>query len=240
MQSTYFVCLGVIFCLISCNPSPSSSTSEASAASKTKHIVCDPGVFDLEHNRITDSTAFPFVYQGTDNTLYYAAYEVIFSLSHDVPLYPLTNKDVPWIDGDRYSEENGNFITYVRNGRDLSLQNPYIMVQYIKKGNELTNSPEAVYNWLDSVMTLTPGSQIGKFYALPTSSGKDALCREYVVAASSNSPNPYDNRPGKQVAYAYMDFNDTYMIGMTLTCGIKTDFDLTLPLFQSLVQSMCF
>lgn len=238
-----FVFLGFIsglILLVGCQTGATHTQSSPTVTQAVKEVYCDPGGFDLEHNRMTDSTEFPFVYQGPDNTLYFAAYDLRFSLTYEDPLYPKTNSQVKFIDGSQFSEINGNFITFVRNGREVSLQNPYIMVQYIQKSDDNTRTPEAVYNWLDSLMMTRPGTQIGDFYTLPTLGQNSAVCREYFIQPSQHPTNQMMNRAAKQIAYAYVDISEDYMIGITLTTVIETDFPISLPLFQNLVKSMCY
>ena len=68
-----------------------------------------------------DAGMFPFVYQGEGKSNWFEAYTMRFSLEYEDPLVPMTNAEIPWINPEQYNENNGVFLTYVRNGRPISL-----------------------------------------------------------------------------------------------------------------------
>lgn len=178
-----------------------------------------------------DSTMFPFVYQGEGKSVIFEAYTMRFQLTHQDPLVPMVNINVPWIDPSAFNENNGLFINYVQNGKKLSLENPYIQVQYINKNLKSCGTVDSVYMWLDEVLINKQGGEVLRpMHSVSTPSRKDALVKEY------QTPN-MEQRKGKYLAYAYIDYNDEYIIGFGLTTLAKSDYEITQPLFYELVKS---
>lgn len=180
-----------------------------------------------------DDSMFPFVYVDAINKLRFEAYTMKFTLEHPNILIPLNNTDTPWINPEAYSEFNGQFVTYIRSGREAKLENPYIMVQYIAKSLPYCGTIDSVYMWLDSRFLTegVKGEVMNDFYNLDTQSGKKAVCREY------RTPKTADGRAAKRMGYAYFDYNDDYIIGMNLTSLSEGDFEASKPDFQQLVKS---
>ncbi len=177
---------------------------------------------------------FPYVYRGAGRSRIFEAYTVSFQLTHQPPLVPMTNYEIPWINPENYSEQNGNFITYIRNGYEKSLQNPYIMVQYIRKDVPHASSPDSLLNWVDTFIDRMDGSQVlENNYELESMSGKIAQCKDYRYPKQKK-------REGKSLAYAYFDYNEDYIVGMVLTTVNETDYPLNKPLFEDLVKSFCY
>lgn len=176
---------------------------------------------------------FPYVYVESMNKLRFEAYTMKFSLEHPKVLIPLNNTDTPWVDPDRYTEFNGQFITYIRSGRETKLENPYIMAQYINKNLPYCGTIDSVYMWMDSQFLEegAKGEVMADFYELQTASGKKAICKEY------RTPKTPDGRAAKRMGYAYIDFNDTYIIGLNLTTLSESDFGVSKPDFHQLVRS---
>lgn len=178
-----------------------------------------------------DSTMFPFVYQGEGTSNIFEAYTMKFRLSYEQPLIPMINSAVPWVKPDAFNEQNGLFITYIRNGRELSLSNPYIQVQYIHRDQKNCGTADSVYMWLGDLFVTNYGGQVIKDkYSVQTVAQKPALCMEF------QTPDT-ERLKGKHMAYAYIEYDKDYLIGLALTTTEKTDFDINLPLFYSLVES---
>ncbi|GAB4406918.1 MAG: hypothetical protein OHK0039_09010 [Bacteroidia bacterium] len=181
---------------------------------------------------IGDSALFPYVYQASGPTHIFSAYSMRFALTYDEPLSPRLNNQIPWVNPENYNPNNGFFINYVRNGRELRLEHPYIQVQYLSKRLPSVSSIDSVYIWLDGVFLANPeAEQLRARFEVPTHSGSPvAQCKEY------KSANPAA-RQTKYLAYAYIDYNDEYLIGMALTTTNPEDFSQNKPLFYDLVRS---
>ncbi|MEZ4829475.1 MAG: hypothetical protein R3C61_24795 [Bacteroidia bacterium] len=133
-----------------------------------------------------------------------------------------------------FNEDNGLFITYIRNGREISLSNPYIQVQYINKRLPNCSSVDSVYIWLtDLFVSNYKGDVIRKKHTVETLSRLPATCAEF------RTPDT-DRVKGKYMAYAYVDYDKDYIIGMALTTTEKSDFDINLPLFYNIVESFSY
>lgn len=187
----------------------------------------------LNEQRLDGSGTFPYVYQGVGRSNLLEAYSMQFQLCYDKLLVPLPNTRVPWINPELYNENNGNFITYVRQGREIGMSSPHIMVQYLNKGLPYCSSVDSVFMWLDQTFLADPTSEvITEATAIETFSGKKAYCKEYYIGKGDGRRLP------KWVSYAYVDFNQEYLIGMALTTTVKTDFPINRPLFYKLVRSL--
>lgn len=229
------LCIGLLF---SCKapkkeaattqtPSLEIATTEESGPTTTVQNV--GGVFGTED-------MFPYVYVESINKLRFEAYTMKFSLEHPNVLIPLNNTDTPWIDPDRYTESNGQFVTYIRSGREAKLENPYIMAQYINKNLPYCGTVDSVYMWMDSQFLEegAKGTVTADFYELETASGKKAICKEY------RTPRTPSGKAAKSMGYAYIDYNDTFIIGLNLTALSESDFEVSKSDFQQLVKSFSF
>lgn len=182
--------------------------------------------------RMGDSSLFPFVYQGPGKSNIFQAYSMRFSLSYEEPLIPLLHNQVGWVDPTKFNENNGLFITYARNGREVSLANPYIQVQYINKSLNGASTVDSIYIWLDGIhLRAEDARQMGETFSLPTASGKVAVVKDYFTGS-------FQGRDPKYLAYAYIDYDDDYILGMALTTSIESDYSLTKASFHKLVKSM--
>ena len=187
---------------------------------------------NLQENRMGDSTLFPYVYQGPGKSNIFEAYSMRFSLRYEEPLQPLLNTQVGWVDPSLFNENNGLFITYIREGREVSLNNPYIQVQYLNKQLPYVSTIDSIYLWLDGVnLQASDAVDLGGNITLPTASGKNAQLKDYFTGT-------IQNRTPKYLAYAYIDYNEEYILGLALTTTIKSDYDLTKPAFHKLVKSL--
>jgi hypothetical protein len=173
---------------------------------------------------------FPFVYQGAGKSNLFEAYTMKFSLSYEDPLLPMTNDLVSWINPENYNENNGIFLTYVRNGREVTLTNPYIQLQYINKNLPYCSTVDSIYIWMDQAQLKAPDAKVMKEYTLDTKAGISAICKDYF------SGTPPQRQP-KHLSYAYLDYDETYFIGLALTTTTPEDFAQNRPLFVNLVQS---
>lgn len=186
---------------------------------------------NLDAVRLTDSSAFPFVYQGPGQSNLFEAYSMRFILRYEFPLLPLINSKVPWINPDNYNENNGFFATYIRNGRQVELNNPYIQIQYINKALPSCGTVDSVYQWLDSQFLNFPDAKITvPNQAVPTVGGDVAIMQDY------QSTSQEGRRP-KYLSYAYIDYNADYIIGLGLTTMTLADYEDNRALFKSMVQS---
>lgn len=191
----------------------------------------------LDTLRAQMAGTFPYVYQGAGRSNILEAYAMRFVLCYDELLQPLTNDQVNWIKPDQYSEQNGNFITYIRKGRNVSLGSPYISVQYIAKSLPGCSTIDSMFIFWDNYY-LKPGNPNNKVtmevQPVRTLSGRVAQCKEY-----QTQPNNLKVVP-KRIAYAYIDYGPDYFIGLALTTSAPNDWDLNRPLFYKLVRSFSF
>ena len=195
---------------------------------------CNLFEFDLD-SAITQlpSDMFPYVVQGSGRSRIFKAYSMNFQLTHQVPLVPMTNYEIPWLQADQFSEMNGNFVTYIRNGYEKSMQNPYIMVQYLNKSLPSVSQVDSIFLWLDSKFLPLQGAEVLKdIYEVKTISGKVAKVKEYKYPKQ-------EQRAGKTLAYAYIDYDEEFIIGFALTTVNDSDYPLNQPLFIELVKSFC-
>ncbi len=215
------------------NTQTTTTPNTALGSSQKVPYECSLNDFDYQDAALTQGELFPYVYQGTGRSHVLEAYKLRFQLTYQTPLVGMTNDQVPWINVDNYSELNGNFITYVRNGRTLSLENPYIQVQYIGKKVPSFSSIDSAYIWVDDLfMNRLEGEALTERYELETQSGAKAICKDYKYPDRNG-------RKGKHLAYAYIDMGDEYLLGIVLTTVIGSDFLPNKPLFQDLVKSYC-
>ena len=218
--------------MAACSSQQQTSTTQESSAQTTTSGDLDQVKSNVAKGFIGDSTAFPFVYQGPGTSLIFEAFTMRFTLEHQPPLIPLTNAEVPWLKPDPYNDNNGYYITYVRNGRQLSMQNPYIQVQYINKVLPYCSTIDSVYMWMDQTMIQNAGGEItAKLYEIPTRSQRPAFCKEYRTSTDAQ------RHSGKYLAYAYIDYNDQYIIGFNYTAMSPTDYEMGHQDFYSIVKS---
>ncbi|MDX1906466.1 MAG: hypothetical protein SF053_05470 [Bacteroidia bacterium] len=179
----------------------------------------------------SDSADFPFVYRPNDSTRWFRAWTMNFRLTHRPPLVAKLNTETPWINPDVYNENNGTFVTYVRDGAVMNLSNPYIHVQYIHKRLPYCGTTDSVLLWLDQNFSKDPALEILQDkYELPTASGLRALCKDYKTGG-------VDTRPAKYLSYAYISYDESYIVGLALTTQDVYAFNMYKPMFQRLVSS---
>lgn len=186
---------------------------------------------NMDAVRLGDTTSFPYVYQGPGQSNLFEAYSMRFILRYDFPLTSLTNEKVSWVNSDNYNANNGFFVTYVRNGRQLNLNNPYIQVQYINKSLAFCGTVDSVYQWLDDQFLKFEDAQVLKDnHPVKTFGGDVAVMKNYRSTAQNG-------RKPKHLSYAYIDYNEEYIVGFGLTTMNQNDYETTLPLFDKLVKS---
>ncbi|MEO0897218.1 MAG: hypothetical protein AAFY71_12510 [Bacteroidota bacterium] len=230
----------ILFLGLSCKTGETSGTKAAadnnsSADMKGPRVAIECNLYDYDYKSAGPAypDMFPYVYQGAGRSRIFEAYTVRFQLTHQPPLVPMTNYEIPWIKPDNYNDQNGNFITYIRNGYEKSLANPYISVQYIRKDVPHASSIDSLLHWVNGiVMDLDGAKVLTAEYKIETVSGKTARCQEFKYP--DQGP-----RAGKTLAYAYIDFNDEYIVGLVLTTVNDTDYPLNKPLFEELIRSFC-
>ena len=260
MKSLYVnlaVGVGFIFLLgtLACNPKQKSESKAKDIEAKpqsensptpdpfvynpqipTDEPDCPPdqsaAITSQDGQRIGSQGSFPYVYQGMGRSNLFEAYTMRFQLCYDPLLVPMTNEQIPWINPDVYNENNGTFITYVRQGRDISISSPHVMVQYINKTLPYCGSPDSIYQWLDQQFLEDNESKVLVEEKVATALGKPALVREYYVGTLGGK------RSERYIAYAYVDYNKDYIIGFAFTASISTDFPIGRPLFYKLVRSL--
>lgn len=232
----YPACIGLLLIsiLMGIGCSTNQTTQEQTPVSSQSGIS-QTAVQEILQNakqyRLGDSTMFPYVYQGPETSHIFEAYSMRFSLTYADPLVPMLNSQVKWIDQEKFTDGNGVFMTYVRNGREVSLQNPYIQVQYISKALPGASTIDSVYIWLDGLHLKGEGArQMGSTFDLTTASGKSAHVKDYFTGTTQG-------RDPKYLSYAYIDFDDSYILGMALTTMLESDYEVTKPAFHKLVKT---
>ncbi|MCB0836692.1 MAG: hypothetical protein KDE26_15510 [Bacteroidetes bacterium] len=211
---------------MSCSSSQTGATSESDATQNQADVATVDTLTEL----------FPVVYTGENYSNLFEAYTMKFKLTYEPPLLPMTNPNVPWVNPEAFDENNGSFITYIRNGRELSLSNPYIQVQYINKALECCTTTDLMYQSLDNILV---GQKEGKItkekFPLQTAAGLTAICQEYRTPDLDTGERKI---AGKYMAYGYVEYDQDYIIGFALTTTTKADYDANLPMFYSIVQSL--
>ncbi len=191
---------------------------------------------NIAKGRLGDSTSFPYVYQGEGRSLIFQAYTMSFTLTPQPALIGMINSMVPWAKPDLNNINNGLFITYVRNGRPLSLDQPYIQVQYINKALPYCSTVDSIFFWLDENFLVNSDAHLlRKRSVVKTASGLSAEIQDYFTGTSS--------QPGvrsKWVSNAYIDHDKDYLVGFGLSTMSKDDYDLTKPLLEDLIESFQF
>ncbi|MFK7926485.1 MAG: hypothetical protein AB8H47_31340 [Bacteroidia bacterium] len=222
----------------SSGPEQNAGTTDATQATGSVELGIPEGTSEetrqaIKEGLMGDPNMFPYVYAGPDYTNWFEAYSMRFQLQYTDQWYPMTNLQTPWLKPENYSESAGNFITYVRNGRDLSLTNPYTAIQYIRRNMPYTSTVDSIYLWLDDThISRKSGNVLTEKRTIMTASKVEAVCKEYT------NPGIEDTKaPSKYIAYAYLPYDDDYFIAFALTCSEKTDFEINQPLFYELVTS---
>ena len=156
-----------------------------------------------------------------------------FSLQHPASFLPLKNEEVPWINPQSFTDQNGTFITYQPAGSKRSISEPYIMVQYISREMESCESIDALYAWLDNFFLgeKNRGRVLRDSFSKKTTSGLKAYCKEYF------SPTNTSSLPDKRIAYAYLEYDEKYIIGMNITTYSDKDFKKLKKAFYKIVKS---
>ncbi|MEL7530326.1 MAG: hypothetical protein AAFN10_03420 [Bacteroidota bacterium] len=235
----YLICASVIaFSACKSSSEQSSAATDATQATGSVELGIPEGTSEETRKAIAeglmgDPNMFPYVYAGPNYTNWFEAYTMRFQLQYTEQWYPMTNLQTPWLKPDNYNENVGNFITYVRNGRDLSLTNPYTAVQYIRRTMPYTSTMDSIYMWLDDThLNRKSGAVLTDQQSIMTASKVEAISKEYTNPGAED-----DLDPGKYIAYAYLPYNDEYFLGFALTCAEKSDFEMNKPLFYQLVAS---
>jgi hypothetical protein len=207
-------------------PAPESGAGIRPASPRESQQILE----DLQRSRIGDSARFPYVYQLGGRSNWFEAYSMRFRLTYEYPLAPRTNDQVPWVNPENYNENNGMFITYLSEGRQPSLMEPYVQVQYLNRKLPACSVIDSVYWWLDQQLLARPGASApDPLFQLNTAAGDPAKCKTY------QTPSGPDQM--KHIAYAYIAYDEQYLIGMALTTMNRYDFEQFKPAFYSLVQS---
>lgn len=210
-------------------PAPAGNMESYTPSDEEKARILE----NVQKGLIGDSTMFPYVYQGEGRDLIYQAYSLSFTLTTPNAMGAMMNDKVAWVKPEANNITNGIFATYIRNGREISLDNPYIQVQYINKTLPYCSTLDSTFLWLDNAFLKSPTASIlQKRTDLQTASGIPAFYKVYTTGQSES--------PGvrtKWIANAYIDATDEYMVAFGLTTMDEGDFELTKPLFDELVKS---
>jgi hypothetical protein len=207
---------------------PQDTTNEADSTLPAPNI--DP-------DRLGDSQGmFPYVFMGENSSVMCEAYTMKFRLSHAKPMMPATNNNIPWLDPERYSEDNGVFLSYIHSGKELSLRSPNYRIEYINKRLPYCSSIDSIYIWLDGIfLDKVAGAEVletpGK---IKTRSGKTAITKAYRIPRHTSARGEIDP---KYTAYAYLDYDKDYYVAFNLSAISKPEFDELEENFWELVKS---
>lgn len=103
----------------------------------------------IEQQEINRQDTIEVIFENERKSLFRFK-ELNFSLQHPSSFNPVKNEEIPWINPESFTDQNGNFIVYQQKGANKSIREPYIRVQYISRDMEHCDSIEAIYAWLDS------------------------------------------------------------------------------------------
>jgi hypothetical protein len=240
----FFLWLSAITAMAGCHsasPQGSASNDQAAASlvppdqpecSDQSSILVD----QLGELREQMEGTFPYVYQGAGRSNILEAYTMRFVLCYSQSLQPLTNDKVNWIQPDQYSELNGNLITYLRTGREISLTSPYISVQWIAKSLPGCSTVDSMYMFWDNyyLKDTALNKVLMPVQPVKTISGQTAYCKEYQTQPKQIKVSP------KRIAYGYIDYDESYYLGFALTTSAATDWELNRPLFYQLIRSFSY
>lgn len=224
-----------------CNSTPSATEAKAN---EVADIDKDPEAArqNKSHAQPTPAgerpkEAFPFVEIAGGRSLRLAAYEMDFQLTHKKPLFPLTNDQVKWIKQGEADERTGNFITYVYEGHEIGLSEPYISVQYFVRNHE--DCPDcktikSVYHMVEGAVASAKGATVSPMLEVRTGSGKIAYCKDIYCPPVQLQDG---QKAAKYLSYAYIEYSEKWMIGFALTTTGKGDFERSKNAFYDLVAT---
>lgn len=252
-MNTLFARLGISLALLSvlffaaCEKTGTASDAEngtaaAGQATADKKGSNGPKTQSVPEDKRSNLNKFPYVELAGGKSLRFEAYDIVFQLTHNKPLFPLTNDQVKWIKQDDADEKMGNFITYVyerSDGAEISLSNPYISVQYFARNSpdcEPCRSPQTVLKSFRDMYKTIAGFKAGPIMDVATNEGKMAVCQELYIP-SIKLADGTGIKDDKYVAYAYIEYSDKWMVGFALTTPSKGEFDRCKNPFYDLVTT---
>ncbi len=179
---------------------------------------------------------FPYVFMGENSSVMCEAYSMKFRLTHAKPMMPATNNHIPWINPELYSEDNGVFLSYIHNGKELGLRSPHYRIEYINKRLPYCSSIDSIYIWLDGVfLGKTAGTKVldtpGK---INTGSGKTAITKAYHIPRHTGARGEIDP---KYTAYAYLDYDKDYYVAFNFSAISEPEYEELVENFWELVKS---
>ena len=185
----------------------------------------EAGVFLVDD----DKDRFPYLQPLNDSTIKMAAYTVRLEATHNFPLRPLVPERTPWFKGVNPNESQGIFLSYVLAGRRLMLSEPNIRIDYINKSVPNYSSVDSAFYGVEAFFMPHPSSQVIKpRTTYTTDQGKDFSVME-ILAVRDTIYSP------KYQAFAYMDYNDDYLLSIHLTALDMYEFkDALAPYYRLL------
>jgi hypothetical protein len=187
-----------------------------------------PGTFMVDD----DPDRFPYLEPLNDSTIKMAAYTVRLEATHQYPLQPLVPERTPWFKGVNPNEGQGIFMSYVLAGRRLMLSEPNIRVDYINKNNTYYSNTDSAILSVQAFFMTHPDSKILKEQSqVETKTGEEFEVIE-VLAKRDTVYSP------KYQAFAYMDYNDDYLLSVHLTTLDFYEFKDALPFYYRLLRGI--
>ena len=237
MRIFYFLLAGLF--LFACQPGESTnepvdqtpadtSDSKISIEGGEDERIPAPGTFMVDD----DPDRFPYLQPLNDSTIKMAAYTVRIEATHDYPLRPLVPERTPWFKGVNPNEGQGIFLSYVLAGRRLMLSEPNIRVDYINKYNPYYSTLDSAILSVKTFFMSHPDAQIIKPQeTLETEQGRKFEVIE-VLAKRDTVHTP------KYQAFAYMDYNEDYLLSVHLTALDMYEFKDALPFYYRFLRKV--
>lgn len=197
-----------------------------------------PRTQSIPEDKRSKFNKFPYVELAGGKSLRLEAFDIIIQLTHDKPLFPMTNDQIKWIKEGDADQNMGNFITYVYDGNEISLSSPYISVQYFARQSEECPdcaTPAKVLAAFQKMYENRPGFAATQPMEVGTNEGKMALCKEMHVPGIKAPDGSL--RAEKYIGYAYVEYSEKWMIGFALTTSSKGEFERCKNPFYNLVAT---
>lgn len=176
---------------------------------------------------------FPGLKAHNDSTTEFHAYDIRFFLTHQYPLVPITDDNIPWINENGSNEQMGMFLHYILEGRELNMGEPNIRVDYMAKSNRGYPSIDSAFYSIQSYfMADATASQVLKErHAVPTAySGMPMEVMEIFGVRGGSFTSKY-------VAQAFYDYDANYIVSIRLEAIEENKYQDALPAFYHLVKN---
>ena len=221
--------------VISCQEDPAENTQVApnTAAADSVKLTTEAEKPPVITGIADNPNRFPLLKAHNDSTTEFHAYDVRFFLTHQYPLVPITDDNIPWINENNSNELMGMFVHYILEGRELNMGEPNIRVDYMKKSNRgYTSIDSAFYSIQHYFMADSVASRILQArHPVPTAYG--GLPMEVIEIFGVRG----GNLSSKFVAQAFFDYDANYVVSIRLEAVEENKYLDALPGFYHLVEN---